>query len=84
MRPALLITVLALLGFPACGGSDEEAGGTGGETLRTVETQEETTTAETTTAETTTAAEPAGPVKVRITYKGGELSGDTGSADSQR
>lgn len=79
MRYVLLITVLALFALPACGGSDEDAGGTGSETATSVATQEETTTEETTSEETTTEEESAGPIKVRITYKGGKLSGDTGT-----
>ena len=78
MRYVLLITVLALFALLACSGSDEDAGGTGSETATSVATQEETTTEET-TSEETTEEESAGPIKVRITYTGGKLSGDTGT-----
>jgi hypothetical protein len=77
-RYVLLMSILALLVLPACGGDDEEAGGTGNDTITSVET-EETTTVETTTEETTTEEEPAGPITIRIAYKGGKLSGDTGT-----
>jgi hypothetical protein len=78
MRYVLLISALALLALPACGGSDDSAGGTGNQTITSVETQD-ITTVETTTEETTTEAEPAGPITIRIAYKGGKLSGDTGT-----
>ena len=72
--------LLALLAVPACGGDDDEAGqGAPGTT-----TEAETTTEITTTEETTTAAEPSGPVKVRITYRGGKLSGDTGTVPIEK
>ena len=75
-----VVVLLALLAVPACGGDDDEADqGAAGTT-----TEAETTTEVTTTEETTTAAEPSGPAKVRITYRGGELSGDTGTVPIEK
>ena len=74
MHRLLPIVVLAGLALSACGDSDEDAGGTGGATTAT-----SVETTETTTVETTTEAEEEGPTKIRITYKSGNLSGDTGT-----
>ena len=76
-----VLAVLALLAVSACGGDDDEADQSAGETT----TEVETTTEATTTEETTTAtAEPSGPVKVRIAYRGGKLSGDTGTVPIEK
>jgi hypothetical protein len=83
MRRLLAIAVFALfavLTVPACGGDDDEADqGAGGTT-----TEAETTTEATATEVTTTTAEPSGPVKVRITYRDGKLSGDTGTVPIEK
>ena len=77
---AIAVVLLALLAVPACGGDDDEADqGAPGTT-----TEAETTTEVTTTEETTTTAEPSGPVKVHITYRGGKLSGDTGTVPIEK
>lgn len=75
-----IVVALALLALAACGGSDEDAAGTVAGTTPSVET----TTEETTTAETTTESEPEGPAKIRITYRGGKLSGDTGTVPIEK
>jgi hypothetical protein len=78
MRVVIAIAAALLLGLSACGGSDDD-GGEAAQTGTPTETIEETTTEETTTAETTTEAEEEGPVKIRLAYRGGKLSGDTGT-----
>lgn len=75
-----VFVVLALLAVPACGGDDDEADQGAPGTV----TEAETTTEATTTEVTTTTAEPSGPVKVRITYRGGKLSGDTGTVSIEK
>jgi hypothetical protein len=75
-----VFALLALVAVPACGGDDDEADqGAPGTT-----TEAETTTEVTTTEVTTTTEEPSGPVKVRITYRGGKLSGDTGTVPIEK
>ena len=84
MRRLLAIAVFALfavLAVPACGGDDDEADQSAGGTTTEAETTTEATTTEVTT---TTTAEPSGPVKVRITYRDGKLSGDTGTVPIEK
>jgi hypothetical protein len=84
MRRLLAIAVLALvavLAVPACGGDDDEADQSAGDTTTEAETTTEATTTEVTT---TTTAEPSGPVKIRITYRDGKVSGDTGTVPIEK
>lgn len=78
MRVVIAVAAALLLGLSACGGSDDD--GEAAQTGTPTETTEvETTTEATTTAETTTEAEEEGPLKIRLAYRGGKLSGDTGT-----
>lgn len=81
MRRLLAIVFFALFAVPACGGDDDEADQSAGGTTTEAETTTEATTTEVTT---TTTAEPSGPVKVRITYRDGKLSGDTGTVPIEK
>jgi hypothetical protein len=72
LRWLFALVVLAGFGLSACGGTDEE-GQPAPETI--TEALTEPTTAEATTTE----AAPEGPRQIRITYRGGKLSGDSGT-----
>lgn len=69
-RWLIALAVLIGLGLSACGGTDDEGPAAG-----TVTTEAAPTTAEATTTE----AAPEGPRQIRITYRGGKLSGDSGT-----
>lgn len=72
-RWPIALAVLIGLGLSACGGTDDEGPAAG--TVTGGQTTEAPTTAEATTTE----AAPEGPRQIRITYRGGKLSGDSGT-----
>ena len=82
MRPVrwlIAVGVVIGLGLSACGGMDDDEGGpAAGMTATTTET------ATTTSEATTTEAEPEGPHQVRIAYRGGKLSVDSGTVRVRR
>jgi hypothetical protein len=84
MRRVSWVMVLALIGLAlsACGGMDDDEGQPAAGT--TIEAQPTETVTTTTEAATTTEAEPEGPRQIRISYRGGKLSGDSGTVRVSR
>jgi FtsP/CotA-like multicopper oxidase with cupredoxin domain len=84
MRRLGWLMALALVGLAlsACGGMDDDEGQPAAETTTETETTETATT--TTEATTTIEAEPEGPRQIRISYRGGKLSGDSGTVRVRR
>lgn len=83
MRRLSWLTALALVGLAlsACGGMDDDESQPAGETTTGAQTTETVTT---TGEATTTEAEPEGPRQIRISYRGGKLSGDSGTVRVRR
>jgi hypothetical protein len=79
VRGLLALGLVFLLLVPACGGMDDEEGAPATEPTGPAETTE----AATTTA-TTTEAAPEGPRTIRVAYRGGKVSGDTGTVRVSR
>jgi nitrous oxide reductase len=69
-----IVLGMLVLALSACGGTDEN-----GNVPNAATTADTTEAAPTTSEATTTEAAPEGPRQIRIAYRSGELSGDTGT-----